>query len=159
MRAVPKSAKSSNTFHIVEDRKEALRGCDFVITTFSPGSMDAFHNDLKVPVKYGVRLPVSMTCGISGISASIRTVPVAYKITQDMEEVCPGVILVNVTNPMTAVTHAFRMVFALCGADTDTALTLSRKSFAVKTEALAGMHEFHREKAAAGVIECDINRD
>lgn len=55
--------------------------------------------------------------------------------------------------------HAFRMVFALCGADTDTALTLSRKSFAVKTEALAGKHEFHQEKAAAGVIECDINRD
>ena len=55
--------------------------------------------------------------------------------------------------------RSFRMVFALCGADTDTALTLSRKSFAVKTEALAGMHEFHREKAAAGVIECDINRD
>lgn len=55
--------------------------------------------------------------------------------------------------------HAFRMVFGLCGADTDTALTLARKSFAVKTEALAGKHEFHREKAAAGVIECDINRD
>ena len=55
--------------------------------------------------------------------------------------------------------HAFRMVFALCGADTDTALTLARKSFAVKTEALAGKHEFHQEKAAAGVIECDINRD
>lgn len=105
---------------IVEDRKEALRGCDFVITTFSPGSMDAFHNDLEVPVKYGVRLPVSMTCGISGISAAIRTVPVAYEITQDMEEVCPGAILVNVTNPMTAVTRAFNLpaktvqVFGIC---------------------------------------------
>lgn len=105
---------------IVEDRKEALRGCDFVITTFSPGSMDAFHNDLEVPVKYGVRLPVSMTCGVSGISAALRTVPVAYEITRDMEEVCPGAILVNVTNPMTAVTRAFNLpaktvtVFGIC---------------------------------------------
>ena len=56
---------------IVEERKEALRGCDFVLTTFSPGAMDAFYNDLEIPVKYGVRLPVSMTCGISGISAAL----------------------------------------------------------------------------------------
>ncbi len=105
---------------IVEDRKEAMTGCDFVLTTFSPGAMDAFFNDLEIPVKYGVRLPVSMTCGISGISAAIRTVPVAYEITQEMEEVCPGAILLNVTNPMTAVTKAFNLpaktvtVYGIC---------------------------------------------
>lgn len=105
---------------IVEDRKEALRDCNFVITTFSPGAMDAFYNDLEIPVKYGVRLPVSMTCGISGMSAALRTVPVAYEITQDMEEVCPGAVLLNVTNPMTAVTRAFNLpaktvtVFGIC---------------------------------------------
>ncbi len=105
---------------IVEDRKEALRDCNFVITTFSPGSMDAFFNDLEIPVKYGVRLPVSMACGISGMSAALRTVPVAYEITQDMEEVCPGAVLLNVTNPMTAVTRAFNMpaktvtVYGIC---------------------------------------------
>lgn len=105
---------------IVEDRKDALRGCDFVLTTFSPGAMDAFFNDLEIPVKYGVRLPVSMTCGISGISAAIRTVPVAYEIAQDMEQVCPGAVLLNVTNPMTAVTKAFNIpartitVYGIC---------------------------------------------
>jgi len=105
---------------IVEDRKDALRGCDFVLTTFSPGAMDAFFNDLEIPVKYGVRLPVSMTCGISGASASLRTVPVAYEIVQDMEEVCPGAVLLNVTNPMTAVTKAFNLpaktvkVYGIC---------------------------------------------
>ena len=105
---------------IVEDRKAALAGCDFVLTTFSPGAMDAFFNDLEIPVKYGVRLPVSMTCGISGISAALRTVPVAYEITEDMEEVCPGAVLLNVTNPMTAVTKAFNLpaktvtVYGIC---------------------------------------------
>ena len=105
---------------VEEDRKEALRDCNFVITTFSPGSMDAFFNDLEIPVKYGVRLPVSMTCGISGMSAALRTVPVAYEITQDMEEVCPGAVLLNVTNPMTAVTRAFNLpaktvtVYGIC---------------------------------------------
>ena len=105
---------------IEEDRKKALTGCDFVITTFSPGAMDAFFNDLEIPIRYGVRLPVSMTCGVSGISAALRTVPVAYEITQDMEEVCPGAVLLNVTNPMTAVTRAFNLpaktvkVFGIC---------------------------------------------
>ena len=105
---------------IVEDRREALKDCNYVITTFSPGSMDAFFNDLEIPVKYGVRLPVSMTCGISGMSAALRTVPVAYEIAQDMEAVCPGAILLNVTNPMTAVTRAFNLpaktitVYGIC---------------------------------------------
>ena len=105
---------------ISEDRREALAGCDFVLTTFSPGAMDAFYNDLEIPVKYGVRLPVSMTCGISGMSAALRTVPVAYEITRDMEQVCPGAVLINVTNPMTAVTKALNMpaktvtVYGMC---------------------------------------------
>jgi len=105
---------------IVEDRKEAMRGCNFVLTTFSPGAMDSFFNDLEIPIKYGVRLPVSMTCGISGISAALRTVPVAYEIMQDMEEVCPGAVLLNVTNPMATVTKAFNMpaktvtVYGIC---------------------------------------------
>ena len=91
---------------VFTDRREALRGTDFVMTTFSPGSMDAFHNDLEIPVKYGIRIPVSMTVGPSGVSAALRTAPVAYEIVEDMEELCPGAWLLNVTNPMSVVTRA-----------------------------------------------------
>ncbi len=94
---------------IIENRREALAGADFVLTTFSPGSMDAFWNDLELPIKYGIRLPVSMTVGVGGISAALRTVPVAYEIVADMEEVCPGAWLLNVTNPMSAVTRAMNL--------------------------------------------------
>ena len=55
--------------------------------------------------------------------------------------------------------HAFRMVFTLCDADMDTALSLARKEFVVKTETLSGKHEFSREETVRSVIECDINRD
>ena len=92
---------------IFEDRREALAGVDFVVCTFSPGSMDAFWYDLELPNIYGINLPVSMTVGIPGISAAIRTVPVAEEIVQDMEAVCPGAWLLSVTNPMTAVTTAY----------------------------------------------------
>lgn len=105
---------------IEEDRLKAMKDCDFVLTTFSPGAMDAFYNDLELPTKYGVRLPVSMTCGVSGISAALRTVPVACEITEEMEKVCPGAVLINVTNPMSMVTKAFNIpaktvkVYGLC---------------------------------------------
>jgi beta-galactosidase/evolved beta-galactosidase subunit alpha len=55
--------------------------------------------------------------------------------------------------------HAFRLVFALCDGDADAALAFAHKSFAVRSEALSGKHEFHREETIKGVIECDINRD
>ncbi len=91
---------------ICEERAEALTGADFVMCTFSPGQMDAFQNDLEIPVKYGIRLPVSMTCGPSGISAALRTAPIAYEIVSEMEELCPGAWMLNETNPMTVVTAA-----------------------------------------------------
>jgi alpha-galactosidase len=94
---------------VVDDRAEALAGADFVMTTFSPGSMDAFEYDLEVPIRYGIRQPVSMTVGPAGISASLRTVPVAYEIVQDMERQCPDAWLLNVTNRMSTVTRAMNL--------------------------------------------------
>lgn len=91
---------------VTDERRQALPGSDFVMTTFSPGTMDAFENDLEIPIKYGIRLPVSMTVGIPGISAALRTVPVAYEVVRDMEELCPQAWLLNVTNPMSCVIGA-----------------------------------------------------
>jgi len=124
LRTFNKARGKHFTISVVEDRKEALKGCDFVMTTFSPGSMDAFEMDLELPMRYGIRQPVSMTVGPSGISASLRTAPVAYEIVQDMEQVCPGAWLLNVTNPMSVVTRAMYM--------------------AARTVKVLGMcHEFH----------------
>jgi alpha-galactosidase/6-phospho-beta-glucosidase family protein len=109
---------------IVENRREALDHADFVVATFSPGSLDAFYNDLEIPVKYGIRLPVSMTVGIPGISSALRTVPVAYEMVRDMEEMCPGAWMLNVTNPMSTVTRAMNMA-------------------AFKTKVVGLCHEFH----------------
>ncbi len=95
---------------VMEDRVEALSDADFVLLTFSPGAMPAFYNDLEIPVKYGVRLPVSMTCGPCGISAALRTAPVAAEIVEEMEKVCPGAWVLNETNPMTVVTSAMNRV-------------------------------------------------
>jgi alpha-galactosidase len=103
------------------------------MTTFSPGAMDAFFNDLEMPVKYGVRQPVSMTVGPCGISAAIRTAPIAFEIVEQMERECPGAWLLNVTNPMSVVTRAM--------------------NHAAKTVKVIGMcHEFHSFSSHAGRI-------
>ncbi len=118
---------------VIEDRREALAGADFVMTTFSPGAMDAFWNDLEIPVKYGIRQPVSMTVGPCGISAALRTASVAYEIVEEMEALCPGAWLLNVTNPMSVVTRAMNM--------------------AAKTVNVIGMcHEFHAFPGYMGKI-------
>jgi len=118
---------------VTPERRGALEGADFVMTTFSPGTMDAFFNDLEIPIKYGIRQPVSMTVGPCGISAAIRTAPVAYEIVQDMERECPGAWLLNVTNPMSAVTRAMNLASA--------------------TVQVIGMcHEFHSFSSHAGRI-------
>ena len=36
------------------DRREALRGTDYVITTFQQGGLDAYQLDIDVPLRYGV---------------------------------------------------------------------------------------------------------
>ena len=109
LRAFNRMRNKDYEVSVSDDRREALAGVDFVMTTFSPGSMDAFYHDLEIPIKYGIRLPVSMTVGPPGISAALRTAPVAYEIVEDMEDCCPGAWLFNVTNPMSVVTRAMNL--------------------------------------------------
>lgn len=124
LKAFNKMKDKDYKISIVEDRKEALESADFVMTTFSPGAMESFWNDLELPIKYGIRQPVSMTVGPCGISASLRTVPVAYEIVEEMEKLCPGAWLLNVTNPMSTVTKAMNIP-------------------AKKTKVIGMCHEFH----------------
>ena len=91
-------------FRRSDSLEDLLSGADFVLCTFSPGSLEAFFHDLEVPISYGVRHPVSMSFGPTMISAAIRTVPLAEELAHAMTRYCPNAWLLNVTNPMTCVT-------------------------------------------------------
>ena len=124
LRAFNRMRDKAYEITVTENRREALDGPDFVMTTFSPGGMEAFYHDLEIPIKYGIRIPVSMTVGPPGVSAALRTIPVAYEMVEDMEACCPGAWLLNVTNPMSAVTRSMNL--------------------AAKTVKVLGLcHEFH----------------
>ncbi len=85
----------------VENRKEALRGADFVVNAIQVGLYDPCTIiDFEVPKKYGLRQTIADTLGIGGIMRALRTIPVMADFAKDMEEVCPDALFLNYTNPM-----------------------------------------------------------
>ncbi len=93
------------TFLGVENRKEALRGADFVVNAIQVGLYDPCTIiDFEVPKKYGLRQTIGDTLGIGGIMRALRTIPVMADFARDMEEVCPDALFLNYTNPMAMLT-------------------------------------------------------
>lgn len=85
----------------VENRKDALRGADFVVDTIQVGLYDPCTIlDFEIPKKYGLRQTIGDTLGIGGIFRGLRTIHVLKDFAADMEEVCPNAWFLNYTNPM-----------------------------------------------------------
>ena len=89
------------TYLGVENRKEALRGADFVVNAIQVGGYEpSTVIDFEIPKKYGLEQTIADTLGIGGIFRTLRTIPVLRDFAEDMEEVCPNAWFLNYTNPM-----------------------------------------------------------
>lgn len=89
----------------VENRKEALRGADFVVNMIQVGLYEPCTvTDFEIPKKYGLRQTIGDTLGIGGIMRALRTIPVLEDFAADMAEVCPDAWFINYTNPMAMLT-------------------------------------------------------
>ena len=85
----------------VENRKDALRGADFVVNAIQVGGYDPCTIiDFEIPKKYGLRQTIADTLGIGGIFRALRTIPVLQDFADDMAQVCPNALFLNYTNPM-----------------------------------------------------------
>lgn len=82
------------------DRREALRGADFVINMIQVGGIDATRVDLEVPAEAGLLQTIGDTTGVGGVFRGLRTFPVLSGIAADMLELCPDAWFLNYTNPM-----------------------------------------------------------
>jgi len=95
------------TIQSYSDRKEALRGADYVINAIAVGELiPTIMSDFQIPEKYGLYQTVADTLGMGGLFRGLRTIPVMLDIARDMEEVCPDAWFLNYTNPMAIVTGA-----------------------------------------------------
>ena len=89
----------------VEQRRDALRGADFVVNAIQVGLYDPCTIiDFEIPKKYGLRQTIGDTLGIGGIFRALRTIHVLKDFARDMEEVCPDAWFLNYTNPMAMLT-------------------------------------------------------
>jgi alpha-galactosidase len=84
------------------DRRTAVTGADFVITTFQQGGLDAYALDIEIPRRYGVEQCVGDTLGPGGVFRSLRSIPVLTGLAAELDQVAPDALLLNYTNPMAA---------------------------------------------------------
>jgi alpha-galactosidase len=83
------------------DRREALKGADFVVVMIQVGGVEAFEMDWKIPLKYKVDQCIGDSLGPGGVFRAMRSVPVLLDIARDMEAVSkPGAIMLQYANPM-----------------------------------------------------------
>ena len=82
------------------NRREALKGADYVLSAIRVGGGPASRADKEITTRYGVDESAGDTIGPLGVFFGLRSVPVILDICRDMAELCPDALLINYTNPL-----------------------------------------------------------
>jgi alpha-galactosidase len=89
------------TVEATTDRRAALGGADYVVTSFQVGGYKpSTVVDFEVPKRYGLRQTIADTLGTGGIMRGLRTIPVLLDVCRDLEAVSPDALVLNYVNPM-----------------------------------------------------------
>ena len=88
------------TYTATSDRRKALVGADYVISSLLVGGYEAIEKEIDIAMKYGVDQCVGDTLNPGGILRCLRTLPHQVGIARDLMEICPDALLLNYTNPM-----------------------------------------------------------
>jgi alpha-galactosidase len=112
------------------DRCEVMEGSDFVINQIEVSGLMTIQNDFEIPLKYGVQQCIGDTMGPGGLFKILRTAPSWIEIIKDIEKLCPNAVILNYTNPMSAITLVANRVtdmpvVGLCHSIQNTAETLA----------------------------------
>jgi alpha-galactosidase len=103
---IKRTSGSTCSIHAYSNRKDALRGAEYVINAIQVGGYDPCTiTDFEIPKKYGLSQTIADTIGIGGVFRSLRTIPVMLDFATDIREVCPNALFLNYTNPMSVLTN------------------------------------------------------
>ncbi|MDD3927494.1 MAG: hypothetical protein PHT33_12640 [bacterium] len=104
---IVKHSGSRMTVGKTMDLREALEGADFVVISILIGGYgDLLKADVSIPLKYGIAHTKADTVGPGMLSRTLRTVPHIMEIARAMERYCPDAWMLNLANPMSALTYA-----------------------------------------------------
>ncbi len=124
------SAGKSWTVQATTERRNVLPGCDYVINMIEVGGLANVYSDYAIPLHYGVDQCIADTIGPGGIFKYLRTAPSWLAMCRDIEELCPRALVINYSNPMsalmlTALRATSLQVVGLCQSIVQTAYELA----------------------------------
>jgi alpha-galactosidase len=89
------------------DRRKAIEGARYIISCVRVGGLEAYADDIRIPLKYGIDQCVGDTICAGGILYGQRNIPVILDFCKDIREVAaPGAKFLNYANPMAMNTWA-----------------------------------------------------
>ena len=99
-------SQAAITVRASTDRRELLTGATVVICTVGVGGRRAWEQDVFIPRKYGIYVPVGDTIGPGGSSRAVRMIPAMLAIANDVADLAPQALFFNYSNPMAPICHA-----------------------------------------------------
>lgn len=114
-------------------RREVLKDSDYIVNCIEVSGAECVRFDNDIPLEYGVDQCIGDTIGPGGLFKGLRTIPVFLELLKDAEELCPGALILNYTNPMNmmclAAGRVSRMpVVGLCHSVQGTSHLLARRA-------------------------------
>jgi alpha-galactosidase len=91
--------RSAASVSATTDRKRALRGADFAISSIALKRAELWERDYRVPVAYGFRQIDGENGGPGAAFHALRSIHLTMPICRDMERLCPEALFLNFSNP------------------------------------------------------------
>ncbi|MDA3955755.1 hypothetical protein [Oceanispirochaeta sp.] len=91
---------NSLTVLVTRNSREAVEGCQVVITMFDIGGFRASALDHKIPLHFGVGQCIGDTLGPGAVMRAQRVIPVLDGLRRDLEELAPNSLIINYVNPL-----------------------------------------------------------
>jgi len=88
------------------DRRTALPGASYVITSVAIKRYPLWEQDFRVPLAYGFKHVLGENGGPGAVFHALRNFELMVPICRDMEELCPAALLLNYTNPESRIIRA-----------------------------------------------------
>jgi alpha-galactosidase len=88
------------------DRREALPGASYVVTSVAIKRYPLWEQDFRVPLAYGFKHVLGENGGPGAVFHALRNFELVIPICRDMEELCPDALLLNYTNPESRIIRA-----------------------------------------------------
>jgi alpha-galactosidase/6-phospho-beta-glucosidase family protein len=88
------------------ERRRALPGADYVVLSAAVQGRRRWEMDHEILSGLGIADQARECGGMGGLSYALRSIGLAMDVAQDMEELCPGAMLLDCTNPLPRVVTA-----------------------------------------------------